>query len=118
MNQHTDLIPNLISRSKFNTRRRLTISVCNAIRERIANEIDGGESFFCINSKPIEVCRIARSSRCKLGKSKHETAPSFVFCASQNTYYYGYKLHAVCGLSGAIHSFGITKANIHDINHL
>ena len=118
LNHHRDLIPNLISRRQFNTRRKLTISVCNAIRERIANEIDGGESFFCIDSKPIEVCRIARSSRCKLGKSDYETAPSFGFCASQNTYYYGYKLHAVCGLSGVIHSFDITKANVHDINYL
>ena len=67
-------------------RRKLTISGCNAIRERIANEIDGGESFFCIDSKPIEVCRIARSSRCRLGKSDYDTAPSFGFCASQNTY--------------------------------
>ncbi len=118
LNHHKDMIPNLISRRQFNTRRKLTISVCNAIRELMANVIDGGESFFCIDSKPIEVCRIARSSRCKLGKSDYETAPSFGFCASQNTYYYGYKLHAVCGLSGVIHSFVITKANVHDINYL
>ena len=51
LNHHRDLIPNMISRRQFNTRRKLTISVCNAIRERIANEIDGGETFFCIDSK-------------------------------------------------------------------
>ena len=33
----------------------------------------------------------------------------------KNTYYYGYKLHAVCGV---IHSYDITKANVHDINYL
>src|SRR5574344_1851169 len=114
----SDLIPNLISRRQFNARRKSTISICNTIRERIAGEIDGGESYFCIDSKPIEVCRIARSSRCRLGKSDYTTAPSYGFCASQNTYYYGYKLHAVCGLSGVIHSFDITKANVHDINYL
>lgn len=118
LNQHRDLLPNLISRRQFNTRRKLTISVCNTIRERMADEIDGGESFFCIDSKPVEECRIARSSRCRLGKSDCETAPSFGFCASQNTYYYGYKPHAVCGLSGVIHSFDISKANAHDINYL
>lgn len=31
-------------------------------------------------------------------------------------YYFGYKLHAVCGLSGVIHSYDITPANVHDIN--
>lgn len=62
--------------------------------------------------------RIARSSRCRLGRSDYDTAPSYGFCASQNTFYYGYKLHAVCGLSSVIHSFDITKANVHDINYL
>lgn len=63
-------------------RRKLTISVCNTIRERIVTEIDGGESFFCIDSKPIEVCCITKSSRCRLWKSDYETAPSFGYCAS------------------------------------
>ena len=85
LNHHRDLFPNLISRRQFNTRRKLTVPVCNAIRERMADEMDGGESFFCIDSKPVEVCRIARSSRCRLGKSDYETASSFGFCASQNT---------------------------------
>ena len=33
-------------------------------------------------------------------------------------YYYGYKLHAVCGLSGVIHFFDLTKASVHDIHYL
>lgn len=33
-------------------------------------------------------------------------------------YYYGYKLHAICGLSGVIHSFDLTKASVHDIHYL
>ena len=118
LKQYSGLMPDLISRRQYNTRCKLTIPVCNVIRERIAGEIDGGESYFCIDSKPIEVCRIARASRCKLGKSDYYTAPSYGFCASQNTYYYGYRLHAVCGLSGVIHSFDMTKANVHDINYL
>ena len=39
----------------------------------------------------------------------------FGFCASQNTYYFGYKLHAVCGLSGVIHSYDLSKASVHDL---
>lgn len=41
-------------------------------------------------------------------------APDFGFCASQNTYYYGYKLHAICGLSGVIHSYDLSKASVDD----
>ena len=30
----------------------------------------------------------------------------------------GYKLHSLCGLSGVIHSFDLTKASVHDIHYL
>ena len=60
--------PNFISRRQYNTRRKKTSKLCNIIRERIANEIDGNETYFCIDSKPIEVCRKSRASRCKLGQ--------------------------------------------------
>lgn len=52
------------------------------------------------------------------GQNEIEKAPSFGYCASQGVYYYGYKLHAVCGLSGVIHSFDLTKASVHDIHYL
>ena len=45
--------------------------------------MDGGEDYFCIDSKPIEVCRIARSKRCSMGKKDFEKAPSIGYCASQ-----------------------------------
>ena len=45
-------------------------------------------------------------------------APDFGYCASQNTYYFGYKLHAVCGLSGVIHSYDLSKASVHDLNYM
>lgn len=31
---------------------------------------------------------------------------------------YGYKLHAVCGLNGGIHSSGLTKASVHALHYL
>lgn len=49
-------ISNLISRRQYNDRRKITSSLCNIIRERIAAEMDGNKDCFCINSKPIEVC--------------------------------------------------------------
>lgn len=84
----------------------------------MVSEMDGGEDYFCIDSKPIEVCRIARSKRCSMGKKDFSKAPGVGYCASQSMYYYGYKLHAVCGLSGVIHSFDLTKASVHDIHYL
>ncbi len=80
--------------------------------------MDGGEDFFCIDSKPVEVCRMARAKRCAMGRKNFDKAPAFGFCASQRSYYYGYKLHALCGLSGVIHSFDLSKASVHDIHYL
>ena len=80
-------IPNLISRRQYNDRRKITSSLCNAIRERMVSEMDGGEDYFCIDSKPIEVCRIARSKRCSMGKKDFSKAPGVGYCASQSMYY-------------------------------
>ena len=80
--------------------------------------IDAGEDVFCIDSKPVPVCRNARAKRCKLGKNDYRTAPSFGYCAAQDSYYYGYKLHAVCGIRGVIHSYELSKANVHDLHYL
>ena len=106
--------PNLISRRQYNDRRKFTANLCEQIRKLIAQAIDGDEDYFCIDSKPIPVCRFARARRCRLGKNDFETAPNYGFCAAQNTHYYGYKLHALCGLKGVIHSYDLSKASVDD----
>ncbi len=83
------------------------------IRKRIADIIDGGENYFCIDSKPIEVCRVSRGKRCKMGHKHNSVASSFGYCTSQGVYYYDYKLHAMCGLSGIIHPYDLTQASVH-----
>ena len=111
-------IPNLISRRQFNVRRKLTACLAEDIRRDIAKSIDGGENVFVIDSKPVKVCQLARAKRCVMGNDNPQSAPSKGFCASQQMYYYGYKLHAICGISGVIHSYDITAANVRDIHYL
>lgn len=110
--------PNLISRRQYNDRRKYLFGLTDYIRKAMVKEIDEHEDVFSVDSKPVEICRISRSSRNKVGKANYEKAPSKGFCASQNRYYYGYKLHAVCGIKGVIHSFDLTKASVHDIHYL
>ena len=43
-------------------------TLCAQIRKQKASEIDHNESYFSIDSKPIDVCRIARAKRCIMGK--------------------------------------------------
>ena len=119
LQEYKEQIPNLISRRQFNDRRKKTAGLCEAIRKRIALKMDGGEDFFLVDSKPVEVCRLARGKRCKMGQTgDFSKAPDFGYCASQNTYYFGYKLHAVCGLSGVVHSYDLSKASVHDLNYM
>ena len=110
--------PTLISRRQYNDCRKYLFSLTEKIRKRIAEDIDEFEDIFCIDSKPVEVCRLARARRNQVGKTNHEYAPSKGYCASQDRYYYGYKLHAVCGIRGVIHSFDLTGASVHDIHYL
>ena len=89
LREYKSEIPHLISRRQYNDRRKFTASPCIVIREKMAETIDGGEDYFCIDSKPIEICRPACAKRCSMGKNEIEKAPSFGYCASQGVYYYG-----------------------------
>ena len=113
-----DLLPNLISRRQYNQRRKQTYQLGEEIRRDIASAMDGGESVFSIDSKPVKVCQNARAKRCVMGRDNLEKAPAWGYCSSQNVYYYGYKLHAIYGISGVIHSYDMTAANVHDLHYL
>ena len=111
-------LPNLISRRQFNARRKLTARLAEEIRKDVAAAIDGSEGVFCIDSKPVKVCQNARAKRCSMGRDNVDEATDWGYCASQGLYYYGYKLHAVCGIRGVIHSYGMTAASVHDLQYL
>ena len=111
-------VPNLISRRQFNARRKLTARLAEEIRKDVARAIDGPEDVFCIDSKPVKVCRNARAKRCTMGQDNPDAAPDWGYCASQGLHYYGYKLHVVCGILGVIHSFDMTAASVHDLHFL
>lgn len=63
LREYRNEILNLISCGQYNDRRKFTASLCGTIRERKARELDGGEDLFRIDSKPVEICRLARSKR-------------------------------------------------------
>ena len=117
-NECTEDLPNLISRRQFNARRKLTARLAEEIRKDVARAIDGPEDVFCIDSKPVKVCRNARAKRCTMGQDNPDAAPDWGYCASQGLHYYGYKLHVVCGILGVIHSFDMTAASVHDLHYL
>ena len=114
---YREQMPNLISRRQYNDRRKYTAALCEKIRKRVAENLDGGEEIFIVDSKPVRVCQPARGNSNTMGKTCPEKALDFGYCATQALYYFGYKLHAVCGISGVIHSSDLTKASVHDIKY-
>ena len=62
LQEYKDKFPTLISRRQFNDRRKDAAGLCEEIRRRLAMKMDGAEELFFVDSKPIEVCRVARES--------------------------------------------------------
>lgn len=115
--ESSERIPNHISLRQINARLKLTASLAEEISKEIAMSIDGGENVSVIDSKSVKVCQMAHARRCVMGNDNPQTAPAKGFCASRQMYY-EYKHHAVCGISGIIHSYDFTATNIHDIHYL
>lgn len=117
--QLSDLsLPNLIERSQYNKRRKRLFGFAEKIRVLLATKFTEFEDYFIVDSMPLEICKLARQNRVKICSQHYETAPAKGFCASQNTWFYGYKLHGICSVSGVFHTIDITKANVHDIHFL
>lgn len=111
-------VPNLIERSQFNKRRRGLFFFAEQIRQHLCSKFTEFGDCFIVDSMPLEICKIARQNRVKICKEDFETAPDKGFCAAQNTWFYGYKLHGICTVSGVFQSIDITKASVHDIHLL
>ncbi len=115
-------IPNLIEQSQFNKRREKMFLFLDEIRKLklAAKNFVEFENYFVIDSMPLEVCKMARSSRSKICKEVDYAIPNKGFCASQNLHFYGYKLHAVPFkfFNGIFHSLDMTKPEVHDVHFL
>lgn len=110
--------PNLIERTRFNRRKRQLFPVFEKIRQQLAAKFLAFEDYFIVDSIPLEVCKIVREKRSKICKETFQTSPDKGFCASQNRYFYGYKLQGVCSVNGIFHSIELTKASVHDATFL
>ncbi len=90
----------------------------NAIRLRLASCFNGFEDCFVVDSMPLGICKLSRSSRSKVCRENAYSSPDKGYCAAQGSHYYGYKLHAVCSVNGVFQSMDLGPASVHDINYL
>jgi len=111
-------IESKIERSVYNRRKRKLFPFIEEIRMKMVKRFNEFESYFVVDSMPLEVCKISRCSRSKICKETDYAIPNKGFCASQNLHFYGYKLHAVCSIDGVFQSFDLSPASVHDIHYL
>ncbi len=73
-----------------------------------------------VDSKPIEVCRGCKRKTLQDGTYRQFLASSRLrlLCFAEHFFYFGYKLHALCGLSGVIHSYDLSKASVADLHYM
>jgi hypothetical protein len=106
-----------IERSVYNRRKRGLFYHRELLRKNLAQNISK-QDYYIVDSMPLEVCKLSRSSRSRICKDEYQFAPNKGYCASQSTNYYGYKLHAVCTIDGVFTDFDLTPASVHDIHYL
>ncbi|MFY7815015.1 MAG: IS982 family transposase [Chryseobacterium taeanense] len=109
---------NKIERTVYNRRRRRLMDFTNSIRLQLSEIFNEFENYFIVDSMPLEVCKISRSTRSKVCKEAEFSFPDRGFCASQKISFYGYKLHALCSVSGVFQSVDLSAASVHDIHYL
>jgi hypothetical protein len=115
---HKGEILNLIERSQYTKRRKKLFHFIEEIRQYLFSKFIEFENYFIVDRMPLEICKMARHNRINICKDDFHTAPDKVFCTSQNTWFYGYKLQGVCSISGVFQSIDITKASVHDVHLL
>lgn len=109
---------NKIERTVYNRRRRRLMDFTNSIRLQLSEIFNEFENYFIVDSMPLEVCKISRSTRSKVCKEAEFSFTDRGFCASQKISFYGYKLHAVCSVGGVFQSVDLSAASVHDIHYL
>lgn len=118
MSEYIDDFPGLLERSRYNRRRRRLAGYIDVVRSDLVNQLIQYEDTYVLDSMPLEVCKLTRAKRSTVCSEDYSTAPNWGYCASHDTYYYGYKLHGVCSLGGVITSADISKASVADVKYL
>ena len=70
-----------IERSVYNRRKRKLFPFMGEIRTKMVEKLNDFEKYCVVDSMPLEVCKLARSSRSKICKEIDYALPNKGFCA-------------------------------------
>ena len=100
--EYKDEFKNIVSRRQYNDRWKLLFNKTENVRKSMTHQLNRQADVFAIDSMPVEICKLSREKRNKMGKESEHHSPDKGYCASQKKYFYGYKLHSVCSAAGII----------------
>ena len=80
-------IESKVERSLYNRRKRKLFPFIEEIRMKMVDKLNAFESYFVIDSMPLEVCKITRSTRSKICKDVDYAVPNKGFCASKKLHF-------------------------------
>jgi transposase len=107
---YRDLFPLLPERSRFNRRRRKLMGALNHIRQMVLRVLDVAQDGQCvIDSLPIPVVQFHLVPSSTGDWAAH--GATFGKCATKKQTIYGYRLHLLITVGGAIIDFELTSAN-------
>ena len=105
---YLDWFPNLLDVSQFNRRlRRLRPQIERLRRAWMQPLLQGTETQFCLDTKPIPVVGVKRSKR----HSDFEGSANYGYCAARRLYSFGYKLTLLSSLEGVPIAFDLMPGN-------
>lgn len=70
---------------------RMLFEKTEQARKLLSARLNRQADVFAIDSMPLEICKISREQRNKMGKESERLSPGKGYCASQKKYLYGYK---------------------------
>jgi hypothetical protein len=107
------LFPVIPERTRFNRRRRNLIGALNQLRQMVLNVLDVAQDRQCvIDSLPVPVVQFHLVPSSTGDWAAH--GATFGRCATKKQTIYGYRLHLLISLGGAIIDFELTSANADD----
>ncbi len=108
----------LISRTRFNRRRRRLQPYIIKVQDKVSARLEDQSQSMVIDSIPVPVVKMARERTYRAFRKSFETAPAKGYSSVNKGWFIGYKLHVVIFDNGVVQQSGVTKGNVHDINYL
>jgi hypothetical protein len=115
---YRDRFPELISRSRFNRRRRALRDDIKELTKRLAMTMGVDSQIDLVDSVPCPVIKNSRERTYRICKRNPDVAPKKGYSAVDRSYFIGYKLHVLTNEFGVIQDMQVTPANVHDLNFL